>query len=88
MKQVIFLDNEGTVHAGIALEDGGVICGCCGGYIEPDDCAILYTYSDWMNIEAEICGDDNDKLFEISEKIDKLSPEEVRSILKREAEFE
>ena len=32
-RQVIFRDKfEDDIHAGILLDDGNVICGCCGGF--------------------------------------------------------
>lgn len=36
-KQVKFVDEELNVLGGIELDDGSVICGCCGSIFEPDD---------------------------------------------------
>ena len=33
-----------------------VICGCCGGYFEPDDVKILRVY-EWLPISDEIKGE-------------------------------
>lgn len=60
-KQVVFKDKfEGGVHAGIALDDGSVICGCCGGLIELEDYTLIKEYEDWVNLEHEIIGDDDE----------------------------
>lgn len=38
MKQIIFCDIENKVeHGGILLDDGDVVCGCCGGLIPQDE---------------------------------------------------
>ena len=61
-KQIRFYDTENEVeHGGILLDNGDVICGCCGGLIEADefesDCVLLEKYEDWINLDEEIIGD-------------------------------
>ena len=63
MKQCKILDMEnGVFHGGILLEDGSVICGCCGGLLPVDEQDETWhlekVYDDWINISEEICGDD------------------------------
>lgn len=39
-KQILFTDMEEehyTTHAGILMDDGNVICGCCGGLYEASE---------------------------------------------------
>ena len=55
------------VLGGIAIFDDydstliNVICGCCGGTLEPDDVEIIEVYEDdWVNLSDEILGDDRD----------------------------
>lgn len=62
-KQIVFRDKfENDVHAGIALDDGSVICGCCGGVIEPEDYTLIKEYEYWVNLEPEIIGGDDDDI--------------------------
>lgn len=36
--QIMFKDLDGeTVHGGILLDNGDVICGCCGGIFEANE---------------------------------------------------
>ena len=49
---------KGEFHGGIQLENGDVICGCCGGIVPRDEVEVIETYKDWMNLDEEICGDD------------------------------
>ena len=55
------LDEPSNWTGGIAIfEDTkliGIICGCCGGFIEPEDIA-EYEILPWINIEEEIRGED------------------------------
>ena len=38
MKQIIFCDIENkTEHGGILLDDGDIVCGCCGGLIPQNE---------------------------------------------------
>jgi len=58
IEQIKFRDKEsGLIHGGILLEDGGIICACCGGYIEPDEDSveILEVYDDWIDFSESIC---------------------------------
>ena len=61
-KQIRFYDTDNEVeHGGILLDNGDVICGCCGGLIEADEfkdeCVLLEEYEDWINLDEEIIGD-------------------------------
>lgn len=86
--QVIFMDNEGTVQAGIWNQDRDeIICGCCGATIESGDFVLLYIYDEWLNITDEICGDDGDILHEIEEKVDRLTTSEIEAILDGKKDF-
>ena len=62
-KQVQFKANDTeSLTGGIAIyEDDklqGIICGCCGGFIEPEDIEKIEPFKAWMDIEADIRGDD------------------------------
>jgi hypothetical protein len=61
-KQIAFVDDpEIGETGGIGVFDDseflGVICGCCGGFIEAEDVLSYRIYSDWMNISEEIMGE-------------------------------
>ena len=87
-KQVIFMDNEGTVQAGIWNQDRDeIICSCCGAPIESGDFVLLHIYDEWLNITDEICGDDGDILHEIEEKVDRLTTSEIEAILDGKKDF-
>ena len=63
MKQCKILDMEnGGYHGGILLDDGSVICGCCGSILPADERDETWhlekVYEDWTNISEEIMGDD------------------------------
>jgi hypothetical protein len=63
MKQIKFKDLENDViHGGILLDNGDVVCGCCGGLLEGIEKNItwelLEVYDTWINLDEEICGDD------------------------------
>lgn len=66
MKQCIIYDKANDMkHGGILLDNGDVICGCCGGLIpadeiggEEDDTVILKVFEHWIDLTEEICGDD------------------------------
>jgi hypothetical protein len=64
-KQIMFLDMEDEPHmkhGGIMLDNGDVVCGCCGGIFEAaergETWELLKEFDCWVNIEKEICGDD------------------------------
>ena len=65
-KQIMFLDMEDEPymkHGGIMLDNGDVVCGCCGGIFEAADRGetweLLKEFDDfWVNLDEEICGDD------------------------------
>ena len=86
--QVIFMDIEGTVQAGIWNQDRDeIICGCCGGTIESGDFVLLHVYDEWLNITDEICGDDGEMFQEIAEKVGRLTPSEIEAILDGKKDF-
>lgn len=63
MKQIKFYDMENDiVHGGIELDNGDVICGCCGGLLEKEDEGTVWKklteYKTWIDLTDEICGDD------------------------------
>ena len=57
--QVLFRDEENNLCAGIRLDDGRVLCGCCGGILEPGELSIVKVFKDWENISDAIAGLDN-----------------------------
>lgn len=61
-KQVLFIDDENNAHGGILLDDGSVICGCCGSVFEADEAndtfTIIKVFSTWIDLDEEICGDE------------------------------
>lgn len=54
-KQVKFVDEKLNVLGGIELDDGRVLCGCCGSIFEPDEISIITRYDTWVNLTEEIC---------------------------------
>lgn len=62
-KQVKFQDTiYGKVFGGIMLEDGNIICGCCGDVISPtlldgSVYRVLEVYSEWVDLCEEIIGE-------------------------------
>lgn len=63
MKQIKFYDKEDELsHGGILLDNGDVICGCCGGLFKKDEEGTAWKlekiYDFWVDLTAEICGDD------------------------------
>ena len=66
MKQVMFYDKANDMmHGGFLTDEGDIICGCCGGIIHADeiggednDTKVVKVYDFWVNLDAEICGDD------------------------------
>ena len=57
--QVLFKDEWGNVCAGIRLDDGRVICGCCGGIYELEETTIVKVFHDWEDITDAIADLDN-----------------------------
>ena len=81
-KQVIFVDDSGTVSAGIYCEeDNKIICGRWGHSIKADQTIILHTYEEWLDISYEIPCDGLLKNYE--RYFDNLPPEKVLSILSK-----
>ena len=61
IKQVAFKDLENNViHGGIMLDNGDIICGCCGGIQEASDKGatweLIDEYDSWENLDEAICG--------------------------------
>ena len=62
-KQIRFLDlTDGGVYGGFMLEDGSIVCGCCGTIISPalinnGEYKVLEVYSEWINLSDEIIGE-------------------------------
>ena len=62
MKQIKFYDKDSdTVHGGIMLDDGNVVCGCCGGIFPADEVdetwELVETYDFWVDLSETIIGD-------------------------------
>ena len=57
--QVLFRDEENNLCAGIRLDDGRVLCGCCGGIFEPEEITIVKVFHDWGDISNAIAGLDD-----------------------------
>ena len=57
MKQVKFHEiGEDIEIGGILLDNGNIICGCCGGLFEPEDVEIIREYENWIDLSEEIKG--------------------------------
>ena len=54
--QVLFKDGEHNLFAGIRLDDGRVLCGCCGVIFEPEEITIVKVFGHWGNIANTIAG--------------------------------
>ena len=60
IRQIKFRDGIGdTILGGIQLDNGDIICGCCGGVFEADDpdIEIIEVFNDWVSISDEIIGE-------------------------------
>lgn len=62
-KQIQFKDLENNeIHGGIELDDGNVVCACCGGLFEKEEKGETWekvkSFKTWVNLDAEICGSD------------------------------
>ena len=59
MKQIKFHEvGEDIEIGGILLDDGNIVCGCCGSLFEPEDVEIIREYEDWIDLSEEIKGDE------------------------------
>lgn len=61
-KQCSFVDEDGTVCGGIlcdfvGVDEAFIICGCCGGIVDPKEVTIVKVYDDWVDLSKEIIGD-------------------------------
>ena len=61
MKQVKFKDTDNNMtHGGILLDNGDIICGCCGGLIPADEqdtdhgFELIEIYDYWVDIDEAI----------------------------------
>ena len=59
MMQIKFLDKENNViHGGILLDNGDIICACCGGLIPTDEqldtIRIIDYYEGWIDFSKAI----------------------------------
>ena len=57
--QVIFRDEENNLCAEIRLDDGRILCGCCGGIFRPEEITIVKVFHDWEDISNAIAEVDN-----------------------------
>lgn len=55
MKQIKF-KYDGAILGGILIDDNTIICGCCGCIFEKDAVEILEIYNTWVDLSAEIIG--------------------------------
>ena len=55
MKQIKFI-YDGVISGGILIDDNTIICGCCGGIFKKDEVEILEIYNTWVDLSAEIIG--------------------------------
>ena len=58
-KQIKFVDLENnSTHGGILLDDGNVVCGCCGGIFEGTEEGTTWkaieVYDQWMSLDEAI----------------------------------
>ena len=59
MKQIKFHEvGEDIEIGGILLDDGNIVCGCCGSLFEPEDVEIIREYENWIDLWEEIKGDE------------------------------
>ena len=59
MKQIKFHEvGEDIEIGGILLDDGNIVCGCCGRLFEPGDVEIIREYENWIDLSEEIKGDE------------------------------
>ena len=59
MKQIKFHEvGEDIEIGGILLDDGNIICGCCGSLFEPENVEIIKEYESWIDLSEEIKGDE------------------------------
>ena len=57
--QVLFRDEENNLCAGIRLDDGRILCRCCGGILEPEEITIVKVFRYWKDISNAIAEVDN-----------------------------
>lgn len=74
-KQCIFVDDWKNVQSGILLDDGNMLCGCCGATIEAEDFRLLKVYDYWIKLDEGAITDDGD-LREYREQIHSMSDDE------------
>lgn len=74
-KQCIFVEDWKNVQCGILLNDGSMLCGCCGGTIEAEEFRLLKVYDYWAKLDEGNIIDPAD-LIECREKIEAMSDDE------------
>lgn len=58
MKQVKFLDKYvNEVKGGLLLDNGDIICGCCGTILKANQVEIQIIYKYWVDLSDEIIWD-------------------------------
>ena len=62
IQQIAFKDLANNVfHGGIMLENGDIVCGCCGKTLKANEKDIMWelidTYDSWEDLDETICGD-------------------------------
>lgn len=70
-KQVIFREadiDEARPFMGIRVDNEGIICAECGGFLKTEDVDIIEEYPDWIDFTEEIAGKD---FFQLLEEYDK-----------------
>ena len=65
MRQISFIDNDNVLRGGILLNNGDVICGCCGEIYSSEDVGkikdgyeieIIETFKYWLDLSERIKG--------------------------------
>lgn len=61
-KQIVFIDKDEPCkkHFGIMIDNGDVVCGCCGGLFEASEKGKewdLVKELVWVNLDEEMLGD-------------------------------
>lgn len=41
-------------HFGILFDNGFILCFCCGGYVEPENCEIIENYNGFEYLEETL----------------------------------
>lgn len=62
IQQIEFEDVDGTLNGGIMLDNGDIVCMCCGGLFLADEqeemgIKIIHIFPTWLNLSQEIIGE-------------------------------